>query len=115
MRGRLAWGWGPTHLKMSAHELYLIRHGIAEERGDKWPDDTKRPLTEEGISRLRRSARGLDRLESPDRIQEGRRLQDRRRRAAAECARRPALVPDAEDSPAARLVSNLTASSSHAV
>ena len=43
-------------------ELYLIRHGIAEERGDKWPDDTKRPLTEEGISRLRRSARGLDRL-----------------------------------------------------
>jgi phosphohistidine phosphatase len=40
-------------------ELYLIRHGLAEARGDKWPDDTKRPLTEEGMSRLRKSARGL--------------------------------------------------------
>lgn len=43
-------------------ELYLIRHGIAEERGDAWPDDTKRPLTEEGTARLRKSARGLVRL-----------------------------------------------------
>jgi phosphohistidine phosphatase len=41
------------------YELYLIRHGIAEERGDAWPDDAKRPLTEEGMSRLRKSARGL--------------------------------------------------------
>jgi phosphohistidine phosphatase len=47
---------------MSAHELYLIRHGIAEERGDAWPDDSRRPLTEEGISRLKKSARGLVRL-----------------------------------------------------
>jgi phosphohistidine phosphatase len=44
------------------YELYLIRHGIAEERGEAWPDDAKRPLTEEGIARLRRSARGLARL-----------------------------------------------------
>jgi phosphohistidine phosphatase len=44
------------------YELYLIRHGIAEERGEAWPDDAKRPLTEEGISRLRKSARGLARL-----------------------------------------------------
>ena len=44
------------------YELYLIRHGIAEERGDAWPDDTKRPLTEEGISRLRKCARALERL-----------------------------------------------------
>jgi len=44
------------------YELYLIRHGIAEERGDAWPDDTKRPLTEEGVDRLRKSARALDRL-----------------------------------------------------
>ena len=29
-----------------SHEIYLIRHGVAEERGDTWPDDTKRPLTE---------------------------------------------------------------------
>ena len=42
-----------------ACELYLIRHGLAEARGDAWPDDTKRPLTEEGMSRLRKSARGL--------------------------------------------------------
>jgi len=40
-------------------ELYLIRHGLAEERGEAWPDDTKRPLTPKGMSRLRKSARGL--------------------------------------------------------
>jgi phosphohistidine phosphatase len=40
----------------------LIRHGLAEERGDAWPDDTKRPLTADGIASLRRSARGLARL-----------------------------------------------------
>src|SRR5437870_11815682 len=43
------------------YELYLVRHGLADERGDSWPDDTKRPLTEEGISSLRKSARGLAR------------------------------------------------------
>ena len=31
------------------YELYLIRHGVAEERGEAWPDDAKRPLTEDGI------------------------------------------------------------------
>jgi len=41
------------------YELYLIRHGIAEDRGDQWPDDNKRPLTEDGMERLRREARGL--------------------------------------------------------
>jgi phosphohistidine phosphatase len=46
----------------SSFELYLIRHGIAEERGDAWPDDAKRPLTERGISRMRRIAHGLDQL-----------------------------------------------------
>jgi phosphohistidine phosphatase SixA len=39
------------------YELYLIRHGIAEERGDAWPDDAKRPLTARGISRLRKATR----------------------------------------------------------
>ena len=43
-------------------ELYLIRHGVAEDRGEAWPDDTKRPLTEDGISKLRKSARGLARI-----------------------------------------------------
>jgi phosphohistidine phosphatase len=45
-----------------AHELYLIRHGVAEDRGDKWPDDAKRPLTEGGIARMKKNARGLARL-----------------------------------------------------
>ena len=40
-------------------EIYLIRHGLAEERGEAWPDDSKRPLTQEGMSRLRKSARSL--------------------------------------------------------
>jgi phosphohistidine phosphatase len=45
-----------------SYEIYVIRHGIAEPRGEAWPDDTKRPLTEGGMSRLRKSARGLVRL-----------------------------------------------------
>ena len=40
-------------------ELYLVRHAIAAERGDEWPDDTKRPLTERGISRFKEVVRGL--------------------------------------------------------
>jgi phosphohistidine phosphatase len=44
------------------YEIYLVRHGLAEERGDSWPDDAKRPLTEEGMSRMRKSVRGLSRL-----------------------------------------------------
>jgi phosphohistidine phosphatase len=42
-----------------AADLYLIRHGIAAERGEAWPDDAKRPLTDEGVRRLRRIAAGL--------------------------------------------------------
>jgi len=45
------------------YQLYLIRHGVAEERGDAWPDDTKRPLSEDGMERLQRSTRGLARLD----------------------------------------------------
>jgi len=44
------------------YELYLIRHGVAEARGESWPDDSKRPLTEKGMSRLRKSGRGLVRF-----------------------------------------------------
>jgi phosphohistidine phosphatase len=43
-------------------ELYLIRHGIAAERGDEYPDDSKRPLTSAGIARLRKEAKALDAL-----------------------------------------------------
>src|SRR5437870_3538330 len=45
---------------MAMIELYLIRHGLAAERGKDWPDDSKRPLTPEGIARLRKEARGLN-------------------------------------------------------
>jgi phosphohistidine phosphatase len=43
-------------------ELYFIRHAIAEERGDKWPDDGLRPLSAEGASLMRKAAKGLVRL-----------------------------------------------------
>src|SRR3954469_6394648 len=42
-----------------AYDLYLIRHGLAEEQGPAWPDDNKRPLTDHGISRLRRAGSAL--------------------------------------------------------
>jgi phosphohistidine phosphatase len=44
------------------YELYLIRHAIAEERGDTWPDDDKRPLSDDGMSRMRKASRGLHRV-----------------------------------------------------
>ena len=45
--------------------LYLVRHAIAAERGDKYPDDTKRPLTRKGIGRMRETVRGFGTLK-PD-------------------------------------------------
>jgi phosphohistidine phosphatase len=47
---------------MATLELYLVRHGVAAERGEDYPDDSKRPLTEDGISRLRKEAKALDAL-----------------------------------------------------
>jgi phosphohistidine phosphatase len=44
---------------MRAHELYLVRHGVAEDHGPAWPDDSKRPLTVEGMKRLRKTGRAL--------------------------------------------------------
>ena len=43
-------------------QLYLIRHAQAEDRGEKWPDDAKRPLTEVGTRQMRKAAKGLSRL-----------------------------------------------------
>jgi phosphohistidine phosphatase len=41
-------------------DLYLVRHAIAEARDPaRWPDDSVRPLTEDGISLFRKAARGL--------------------------------------------------------
>lgn len=39
--------------------VYLLRHGIAAERGADYPDDTLRPLTDRGRDKTRRCARGL--------------------------------------------------------
>ncbi len=40
-------------------EIYLIRHGLAAERGENYSDDTKRPLTSKGIQRLRQEGKAL--------------------------------------------------------
>ena len=46
-------------MESQSFELYLIRHGVAAERGDNYPDDTKRPLTNEGVQKLRKEAKAL--------------------------------------------------------
>ena len=44
-------------------ELLLVRHGIAADRdASEWADDAGRPLTEEGIARFRKAAKGLGSL-----------------------------------------------------
>lgn len=44
-------------------ELLILRHAIAFPRDAKrWPDDTERPLTMEGVKRARRAAAGLKRI-----------------------------------------------------
>ena len=48
---------------MDTHSIYLMRHAIAAERGDDWPDDTKRPLTKKGEARMREVAAGLAALD----------------------------------------------------
>jgi len=47
---------------MATLELYLVRHGIAADRGEEYPDDSKRPLTNDGIAKLRKEARALQSL-----------------------------------------------------
>ena len=39
--------------------LYLIRHGVAAELGDAYPDDNKRPLIGRGIAHLREAVAAL--------------------------------------------------------
>ena len=44
-------------------DLYVVRHAVAHKRdADRWPDDSKRPLTPEGEERFRRAAQGILRL-----------------------------------------------------
>ena len=52
-----------TDGRVTPMELYLVRHGIAFEHDPaRWPDDRDRPLTDEGESKFRRAARGLERI-----------------------------------------------------
>ena len=53
----------PPRDTMPPSELYLVRHAIAAERGDEWPDDTKRPLTAVGVNRFREVVEGLGELD----------------------------------------------------
>lgn len=46
---------------MATIQLYMVRHGLAGERGS-YPNDDERPLTEEGIRRTRRVAKRLHEL-----------------------------------------------------
>jgi phosphohistidine phosphatase len=39
--------------------LYLVRHGLAAERGESYPDDSVRPLTPDGVRRIKEEAQGL--------------------------------------------------------
>ncbi|RPJ69761.1 MAG: phosphohistidine phosphatase SixA [Acidobacteria bacterium] len=39
--------------------IYIVRHAIAAERGNAYPDDRLRPLTPAGIERFRKVVRGL--------------------------------------------------------
>lgn len=44
-------------------DLYLIRHAVAFEHDhERWPDDSKRPLTQEGEERFRAAVRGLRKI-----------------------------------------------------
>lgn len=51
-------------MEENGFELYLIRHGLAAERGDSYPDDAKRPLTSKGLQRLRQEGKALVALDA---------------------------------------------------
>jgi phosphohistidine phosphatase SixA len=43
--------------------LYLVRHADADHAdASRWPDDSKRPLTEDGMQKFRAAAKGLRRV-----------------------------------------------------
>lgn len=53
---------------MPPSEIYLVRHAIAADRGEQWPDDSTRPLTERGISRFTETVKGLGKVVAVDEI-----------------------------------------------
>ena len=48
---------------MASYLIYLVRHGVAAEQGPEFPNDDDRPLTSEGIERLRVQVLGLRALD----------------------------------------------------
>lgn len=50
-------------VRITGYELYIMRHGIAVDRGSAgFSDDSKRPLTPEGKKKMKEIAAGLTRL-----------------------------------------------------
>ena len=43
----------------AATSWFLVRHAVAADRGDEWPDDAERPVTHAGAARMRRVVNGL--------------------------------------------------------
>ena len=44
-------------------DLFIVRHGIAHDPDpSEWPDDDARPLTQSGIDRFEKAARGLGKI-----------------------------------------------------
>jgi phosphohistidine phosphatase len=48
-----------AHATTRIRSCYLVRHAIAEERGPAWPDDDVRPLSPDGVRRMKQAFRGL--------------------------------------------------------
>ena len=48
---------------MASYFIYLVRHGVAAEQGPEFPNDDDRPLTRDGIERMRLQAAGLRELQ----------------------------------------------------
>ncbi len=46
-----------------ALSLYLVRHALAAERGEAYPDDSLRPLTPKGMAKFRKAVEGLARFD----------------------------------------------------
>jgi phosphohistidine phosphatase len=48
---------------MASYFIYLVRHGLAAEQGPEYPNDDDRPLTSDGIERMREEVLGLRELD----------------------------------------------------
>ena len=56
----------PPPMPSPPMDLILVRHAVAHERdGVAWPDDSRRPLTEQGIAAFERMAKRLGRVAPP--------------------------------------------------